>query len=344
MAEGILILDREQLKVLSDIVYRQEVLAIQNIQFKSENERVKYLYDCKSNHETVLNLLDDAANLEDQFKADEVKSKIAHEIVEYVKICSNLAIQTVRNYTVRIEYLKKIKISSKDLGDKLENLSENDVDAARELAEEAAINRNAALQFARKNQSPASRAFSRHLKESGVTFEELVARYKNRRFPNQPFEELEESQQFEVYQDIIEASGRGRILANRAAMALGVGGIAVLLFTAGMMVWDIFSLEHPIQTAVRDAVTTAASIEGAVLGEIVGTAVANMAGANAIFATLAGIATGFVGAFIVGSFVGWLLDLIFGSGGRKTLSTDDHVAYVAIMPDGQALARQIAHG
>lgn len=149
-----------------------------------------------------------------------------------------------------------------------------------------------------------------------------------------------------MYEKIIEASGRGRVIVNQLSAALGVAGIAVLLFTAGMMVWDIFSSEHILQTAAHDAVVTVASVGGAMLGEVVGTALSTeLVGveASALFVLMAGIVTGIVGAFILGAFAGWLIDLIFGSGGSATLSTDGHRCYVAPMPDGVVLARQIAH-
>lgn len=149
-----------------------------------------------------------------------------------------------------------------------------------------------------------------------------------------------------MYQKIIEASGRGNITVNELSKAFGVAGIAVLLFAAGMMVWDIFSADHIIQRATYDAVVGVASVGGAMLGEVVGVALAtSLPGveASAFFVLLAGVTFSLAGAFLLGEFAAWLVDLIFGSGGSATLSTDGHRCYVGPLPDGMVLARQIAH-
>ncbi|CAL5368979.1 unnamed protein product [Camellia sinensis] len=73
-----------------------------------------------------------------------------------------------------------------------------------------------------------------------------------------------------VYEAIIEASGRGIDATKKISKALGkmplkVAGIAVFLFSAGMMVWDIFSSDHIIQAATHEAVVSVASMAGAEL-------------------------------------------------------------------------------
>ncbi|KAK1296398.1 hypothetical protein QJS10_CPB15g02079 [Acorus calamus] len=201
------------------------------------------------------------------------------------------------------------------------------------------------LEYTRKHQSPVSRNFSKMLKDTGVKFQDLMQRYQVKLNFEGPFSDLQDEQKLQVHEEIIEASGRGRVIVNNLSKAFGFAGIAVLLFTAGMMVWDIFSSEHVLQTATRDAVVTAASVGGAMLGEVIGVAIPTLVGLEAtpLFIIVSGIVTSIVGAYILGEFAGWLIDLIFGSGGTATLSTDGHRCYVASMPDGEALARQIAH-
>ncbi|XXG59174.1 hypothetical protein AAC387_Pa04g1300 [Persea americana] len=83
------------------------------------------------------------------------------------------------------------------------------------------------------------------------------------------FENLEDAEKIQVYNEIIKASGRGNVIVNSLSTFAGYAGIAVILFTAGMMVWDIFSSEHILQTATHDAVVIVASVGSASLGEVV---------------------------------------------------------------------------
>ncbi|KAK8923737.1 hypothetical protein KSP39_PZI019047 [Platanthera zijinensis] len=317
MADNIAILNDEQLRRLAKLIYYQEVDATNNIKFSSEPELAKYLRDCKSNYDSVLGLLNSGGEVERKFQDDSTRAPISQDIFSYIVYCANSALQAVQNYTLRMNYLDKISKHATTLINGLQELDPENVINVRRLAKDAVLYRNAMLEYTRKNQSIASRNFSKWLKDSGLKFEELVERY--------------------VYEEIIEASGRGRVIVNQFSTAVGIAGIAVLLFTAGMMVWDIFSSEHILQAATRDAVVSAASIGGAMLGEVVGAALAtDLVGveASALFVLFAGIATSILGAFIIGGFVGWLIDLIIGSGGNATLSTDGLRSYVAPMPDG----------
>ncbi|KAM7271012.1 hypothetical protein ACFE04_030226 [Oxalis oulophora] len=360
---GVVVLNKAQLEILSKDVYLHEASAIQNIKFKSESELVKYLYDCKSNHDTLLKLSDTASDFVQEFKGDEVKSSIARDIAEYMNISCNLSLQTVRNYTLRIHYLEKIKSCSNSLMEDLRGLSANR-GSAIELAQRATNTKNAALEFAKNYKSPVYQTFSKQLKDSGVSYHALVDRYHKKLYPYKSFKLLTEPEKFErdsypqphswredgelrlgprVFEQIIMASGCEKVVASGTIRALGAGGISVIMFSAGLMVWEIFSSAYPVEAAVRDSVMAATNIGSAVVGDIAGAAMAAMVGIDGVFATVAGIATGFLGAFIIGVFVGELLDMIFASGGKDTYSTDGHKAYVAIMPDGLALARQIAH-
>ncbi|KAM1920310.1 hypothetical protein ACFX15_024125 [Malus domestica] len=65
----------------------------------------------------------------------------------------------------------------------------------------------------------------------------------------------------------------GKYQCNR--VLLGAAGIAVLIFSAGI-VWEIFSANNPLQTVARDAVTITTSIGGAMIREVVGVALVSM--------------------------------------------------------------------
>ncbi|KAM1717207.1 hypothetical protein COP2_025340 [Malus domestica] len=132
----------------------------------------------------------------------------------------------------------------------------------------------------------------------------------------------------------------GKYQCNR--VLLGAAGIAVLIFSAGI-VWEIFSANNSLQTVARDAVTITTSIGGAMIREVVGVALVSMLTDNGLLVLKAGITAGIAGVFLIGEFTTQLINVTFGSGGDAPLSTMGHRCYVAQLPDGSVLARQIAH-
>ncbi|KAK8943212.1 hypothetical protein KSP39_PZI008733 [Platanthera zijinensis] len=346
MADNVAILKDEQLRRLARLIYFQEVDATNNIKFSSESELAKYLRDCKSNYDSVLGLLNSGGEVERKFQEDNTRAPIAQDICSYIVYCANSALQAVQNYTLRMNYLDKISEHATTLINGLQELDTENVINVRRLAKDAVLYRNAMLEYTRKSQSIASRNFSKWLKDTGLKFEELVESYQAKLKFDGPFENLENQQKLEVYEEIIEASGRGRVVVNEFSTAVGFAGIAILLFTAGIMVWDIFSSDHILLEATRDAVVGVASSGGAMLGQVVGAALGTAlvgVAASPLFVLFVGIATSILGSFIIGEFAGWLIDLIIGSGGNATLSTEGLRSYVAPMPNGVVLARQIAH-
>ncbi|CAN6573784.1 unnamed protein product [Malus baccata var. baccata] len=334
-------LSPEQLRKLARILYYQEAEAIKNIQFEYEAKLAKYLQDSKACYESAIRLLDSATTLEPWFDhSDKVRASIAHDIYGYIENAANHAIQFVKNFYVRMDYVNKIKKHVNELSGKLDDQVTN----MEELAKEAHKFRNDSLEIARGSQSPASRQYSRWIKETGKTFEELVQKYQTELgYGRRRFADLEDFEKIKVYGTIISKSGRANIDVTAYSKIFGAAGIAVLILAAGILVWDIYSADNPLQTAARDAVTTAAAIGGAMIGEVVGVALASMVTGNALLVLMAGITAGIAGAFLIGEFAIWLINVIFGTGGSAPLSTMGHRCYVTQLPEGSVLARQIAH-
>ncbi|GLT95610.1 hypothetical protein SLE2022_132820 [Rubroshorea leprosula] len=277
-------------------------------------------------------LLDAGVGLKGGFQDDEIKDPIAHDIFSYVKSCVNSALQTVRTYALRMNYLKKIEEHSNFLKDALRKLDPKNLENVKDLTMEAVQYKNAMLEYTKKHQSGVSRIFSKWVKEKGWAFDELVKRYQTKIGYNGLFKNLKEVEKLQVYEEIIEASGRGKAVINRLWTGLGVVGITVLLFTAGIMVWDIYSSEHKLETATRNTVQIASAVGGAMLGNVVAAALApRLVGvvASSFFVGMMGIILGIAGAFILGAFTGWLVDLIFSSGSDQEFSTEGHRCYVA---------------
>jgi hypothetical protein len=148
-----------------------------------------------------------------------------------------------------------------------------------------------------------------------------------------------------VYNSIIEDSGRASIPKLELASA-GLG-IAVLVVCAGLMVWDIFTAEYKIEAVLTNSLSTlseigAFAVQFAVEGAVT-EAVADVE-LGVFIVSLAGFVAGTVAGllFIAGS--GVLIDLILGGGGKTAPSVEELKFHTAKMPDGMALALQIAHG
>ncbi|XP_060674510.1 uncharacterized protein LOC107405529 [Ziziphus jujuba] len=377
----IVFLKDKKLRELSDLIYGQEVENIQNIKFSSEAERVKYLSSCLSNYNSIKSLLNGGVALVTKYENDVVRGPIAAEILSYIETCLNSALQIVRNYTVRKDYLAKINAHVQSL---MEELEIDNPAQVSQLTNRVQHYNKAVMEYTKMYQSTASQEFSRMLKNNGIKFQTLVDSYRAKLRIHGPFKNLTDEQKLQVYDAIIEASGRGKVLVEETLKAIAVprnddtnlheenkletkfeassgnitmtkyalktnndAGKALLLFKAAYITWDIYTSDHTITTTTRHAVQEAAKLAGAPLVEIIQAAVeTGLEGveASVVFVTAVGLAVGLVGAFIIGEVAGLLFDLIFGSGGAELpLSTQGHVFHVAAMPNGKELALQIAH-
>jgi len=169
--------DETQLRKLADLVCRKEQLAIHTIKFRSENERVKYLTDCQSTHNSLVGILDAVRDTKNKFTGDNTKDSIAHEIYSYVVKGINSALQTIKNYSLRKDYALKIKDHAGALITTLEGLEISDVTNAAILSKTAVYYRDAMDNYLQKYQSMHSKVFSRWIKNSGIKLKDLVIKY-----------------------------------------------------------------------------------------------------------------------------------------------------------------------
>ena len=137
---------------------------------------------------------------------------------------------------------------------------------------------------------------------------------------------------------------------NQVSKAFGATGMAVLIFTAGIAVWDVFTSDNKLQTATENAAQVLGVVGGGTLGEFAATALATgLLGevASPVFVVVAGIVGGFAGSYILGKFAVSLVDKVFGWGETDTVThmPDEicmHQCCVAPAPAGNVLARSIA--
>lgn len=153
----------------------------------------------------------------------------------------------------------------------------------------------------------------------------------------------------QVYDNIIAEAGQGKSVVTYSFEALGKVGVAVLVFTAAAMVWDIYTAEDKMEAAVRDSVNALTAVVDLEVGELVDAAVE--AGFVALDIEIASAAVTIIGGVVgfgigalIGIAAGALLDLIFSSGTSKVEITDGlTVCRVAPMPDGLEQARLVKH-
>ncbi|XP_057958762.1 uncharacterized protein LOC131151537 [Malania oleifera] len=152
MAAELPILKDAQLRRLANIIYGQEVQAIQHIQFGSKPEHVKYLRTSRSNYEVALALLDAGAGLVKSKSAatadkDDRRSLTARNVYDYTVYCVHLALEGISNYTVRSDYLSKVKEHADELITTLREMHPKDVTKIVKLANDATQYRDKMLEY-----------------------------------------------------------------------------------------------------------------------------------------------------------------------------------------------------
>ncbi|KAM1240618.1 hypothetical protein ACFX2I_046157 [Malus domestica] len=120
-------------------------------------------------------------------------------------------------------------------------------------------------------------------------------------------------------------------------MDYGAVGKAVLVFGLGVLIW-VLPADNPLQTVARNALSNIA-LDGSAMGDVIGVVLSVVTDEALLGPVIAGIGI----CFLIGEITIWLTNEIFGSGGSGPLSTTGHQCYVAQLPDGKVLAREIAH-
>lgn len=347
-ANDVVMLEDPQLRKLAKLLLRQEEPHMTLI--KSEPEREKYLKQCNDAHDNVISLLDSNNEFHDNYAkaGNKDKADIAKEIHEYIKYGINMSMQCVRNCCLRVSCVEKINTHFTSLAAELEKLDPHNVTNMRRLAKDVSLYKDCMWEYTNKCRSGSARAISKAyslvLKQEGIKFPELVDRHKNKLGYKGEFNDLGEAEKLEVYNSIIEESGRAKI--PKIEVASATVGVALLVLTAGFMVWDIFTAEHKIEAVLRNGLSTLSEI-GAFAVQVsveaaVTTAVADME-LGVFVVSLAGFVAGTIAGLLFVAVSGLLVDLIMGSGGNTVPNLDDLKFHSATMPDGMALAYEIAH-
>jgi len=138
------------------------------------------------------------------------------------------------------------------------------------------------------------------------------------------FEQLSDAQKLEVYNSIINESGRATMPALEVLSS--AAGVALLAVAASLMVWDIFTAEDKLETVIHDSVNVLADV-GAFYVQVAVEAAVTEAVADlelgVFLVSLAGFVAGTGAGLLFVAAAGVLIDLIMGTGGAQAPPVTD---------------------
>jgi hypothetical protein len=179
----------------------------------------------------------------------------------------NFASRFINDAAVRRNYLQTVQRYSQDI---LERGRRGQI-TWRAAAEEANVMRNSILDVSRLRSSDIGRATAERLKASGLSLDELLERYAQRRY-RRGFQALSAAERNAVFVEIVEASGRARASVNVNAVRLGRLGRGLLGVSLAIAVYNVASAENRVEAATREGV----GLGGGFLGGAAGGAAAGL--------------------------------------------------------------------
>ncbi|CAN6329619.1 unnamed protein product, partial [Urochloa humidicola] len=177
MSRELIDLSPGQLLKLADLIHRQEVEKLKELEFTSYEEQQKYLHDAKDARDSVYHIINSTQNMVAQAEAekDTTKQDIANDIQDYISKGTKISLEYIRSYNSRLTYLNKLKNHSDDLIKQLKWLNPaTQQKEAQRLALEASMYKKATLDYAEKFQHSIPKQFAKWLKENNIMFEDLV--------------------------------------------------------------------------------------------------------------------------------------------------------------------------
>lgn len=178
MGKKIIGLQGEELRSLAKVVHYQEVESVKNIDFRSEDERRKYLDQTKACYASALGILDSGEKAKRDYASDQTRSPVAHQIFSCMETTVNVSIQCVRNYLIRTKCLAKATDYCASLIHKLHTLDpRGDLSGVLKLVADAREYEKALVQYASEHSNPVLSSFSNWIKAENLTFENLLIRY-----------------------------------------------------------------------------------------------------------------------------------------------------------------------
>lgn len=206
---------------------------------------------------------------------------------------------------VRTNYLRKIR----QMADQVLADARAGRITVEEGAEFAHKMREVILQASRQNLSAVARAVSEAEKAVSPSMAELLEKYAAELFSGRKFIELTTVERRQVFLEIIDASGRNSLKFTRMIPALRLAGRGCALFTAAIVVYDVWTAQNKVEAGLNDALVLGG---GALGGALAGAATGLVCGPAAPFCSTA--------LFVVGGLMGAMA----GQAASSLLSTEIH--------------------
>lgn len=211
----------------------------------------------------------------------------------------NFSVRFINDSGVRKQYLRNIKAVSEEY---IWRVNAGSL-SAKTAAQEVNLIRNQIMEASRLKLSDVSLAYSISKKETGKTLAELLEIYASEKF-KLPFDQLNISQQNNVYLEIVQSGGRARAKVNVLARNLSRLGRGLIFVTMAISVYNIADSEDKLRTTAKEG----AILGGGILGGAAGGAAAGLVcGPGApVCVTIGVFVGGALGAFGADLTFDWL--------------------------------------
>lgn len=202
----------------------------------------------------------------------------------------NVGKALINDASVRENYVRKIHSMSKEIL--------RDVQAGRATPEEGARFaqqlRNRIMDEARIKSSPVGRSGSEKLKSGGKALEVLIDKKSSKLFPNKRFADLTKAQRRQVFEAIIESSGKSRPSVTARIPRWRMVGRGLLLFTAAIAIYNVWTAENKVHAGLKESIVLGGGVAG---GAVAGAATGLVCGPGTpICSTVLFIIGGIMGA------------------------------------------------
>jgi len=175
------------------------------------------------------------------------------------------------------------------------------VQILEETAREASRSRNAIMEAIRMQTSPTMRAWAVAMKKNGLTFEDLLDKYTQRKGFGQKFLDIKnDSYKSIVYMEVIRSAGDPKQSVNFVMKGFSIACKGLVVASLAIAIYNIYNAEDKVGEAIKQGTILAGAIAGATLVGETSTVICAPTGPG--YVACVGISA-FVGG-VVGGFLG----------------------------------------